>query len=115
LYEQYFNLSALGLGRLMNLAVGLLAAHTLLTRHWKMVQPLERLFVTLGRNSLGAFVLHVYGLLAISHLALPDRLWANGLVQVAFVLITAALLNPPKRPAPPQPATLPPREQPLAA
>ena len=115
LYQRYFDLSALGLGRLMNLAVGLLAAHTLLTRHWTIARPLETLFVTLGRNSLGAFILHVYGLLAISHLSLPDRLWANALVQVAFVLITAALLSPPRRPARPQPASLPPREQPLAA
>jgi peptidoglycan/LPS O-acetylase OafA/YrhL len=50
-------------------------------------------FVTLGRRSLGAFVLHVYGLLMLTNVAVPDGLWINTLVQIALVLIIAALLN----------------------
>src|SRR5215471_14394933 len=62
-YEHYFALSDLRIGRLLNLAIGLPVAYALLTRFWNLLRPLEAVFVTLGQRSLGAFVLHVYGLL----------------------------------------------------
>src|SRR6185295_2836470 len=71
LYEHYFSLSDLRVGRLLNLAIGLPVAFAMLTRYWALARPLETVFVTLGQRSLGAFVLHVYGLLLLAHLHLP--------------------------------------------
>jgi hypothetical protein len=68
-------------------------AYAMLTRHWALARPLETVFVVLGQRSLGAFVLHVYGLLLLAHLPLPDSVWINTLAQVAFVVGIATLLN----------------------
>ena len=45
------------------------------------------------QSSLGAFVLHVYGLLMVAQLQLPYDLWINTLVQVTLVITIATLLN----------------------
>ncbi len=93
LYYQYFNLEDLGIGRLLNLAVGLPIGDALLTALWRIAQPFARVFVTLGQQSLGAFVLHVYAIMLIAHTSPGDALWTNTLVQVAAILAIAALLN----------------------
>jgi hypothetical protein len=92
-YERYFTLSDLRVGRLLNLAIALPMAYAVLTRYRRLARPFETVFVTLGQRSLGAFVLHVYGLLLIAHLPLPDGVWTTALVQVALVLTIAILLN----------------------
>ena len=53
------------------------------------------MFVTLGQQSLGAFVLHVYGILLIANMPLlhADQFWTNTLVQVTLIVTIAALLN----------------------
>jgi hypothetical protein len=95
LYFRYFTLSDLGLGRLLNLAVALPVGYALLTALWRMASPLGTLFVTLGQQSLGAFILHVYGILLVAHLPIAqgNGLWTNTLVQVALILAIAVLLN----------------------
>jgi len=93
LYEHFCTLSDLRVGRLLNLAVGLPVAYVMLTRFWSLARPLDGVFVTLGQRSLGAFVLHVYGVLLLALLRLPDGLVINTLVQVALVLTIATLLN----------------------
>jgi hypothetical protein len=93
LYENYFSLSDLGVGRLLNLSFALTVAYMMLTRYWVLARPLETLFVVLGQRSLGAFVLHVYGLLLLSHLPLPDGIWIGTLTQVALVCTIAVILN----------------------
>lgn len=93
LYGQFFTLRDLHIGRLLNLAIGLPVAYAMLTRHWALARPLETVFVVLGQCSLGAFVLHVYGLLLLAHLPLPDSIWINTLAQVALVVGIATLLN----------------------
>jgi hypothetical protein len=95
LYFQYFTLSSLGIGRLLNLAVALPIGYALLTACWRIASPLGIVFITLGQQSLGAFVLHVYGILLIAHLPLApaNGLWTNTLVQVTVILAIAALLN----------------------
>ena len=55
------------------------------------------MFVVLGQRSLGAFVLHVYGLLLLAHLPLPDGIWINTLAQVTLVCAIATLLNSAQR------------------
>jgi hypothetical protein len=92
LYYRYFNLEDLGIGRLLNLAVGLPIGYALLTVWWRLAAPFARLFVTLGQQSLGAFVLHVYAIMLIAHTTPTDRLWVNTLLQVSAILAIAALL-----------------------
>jgi len=93
LYEHYFSLSALGVGRLLNLAIALPVAYLMLSRDWVVTRSLEKVFVVLGQRSLGAFVLHVYGLLLLAHLPLPDSIWVNTLVQLTLVAAIATLLS----------------------
>src|SRR5262249_48221139 len=46
LYERYFALSDLGIGRLLNLAVALPLAYALLTWCWPIARALQAIFVT---------------------------------------------------------------------
>jgi hypothetical protein len=85
LYGRYFELKDLGLGRLLNLALGLATAYAALTRHWVLMRPFHTVFITLGQQSLGAFVVHVYALLLLAQLPLPATALINTLVQVAVV------------------------------
>jgi hypothetical protein len=93
LYARYFTLSDLRVGRLLNLSIALPVLYVMLSRFWALARPLESLFVVLGQRSLGAFVLHVYGLLLLAHLPLPDSIWINTLVQITFIYAIATLLN----------------------
>jgi hypothetical protein len=93
LYERFFTLSDLRVGRLLNLSIALPVAYLMLTRFWVLARPLEPLFVVLGQRSLGAFVLHVYGLLLLAHLPLPDSILINTLAQLTLVYTIATLLN----------------------
>jgi hypothetical protein len=92
-YNRYFALSDLGIGRLLNLAVALPLGYMLLTRCWGIARPLQTVFVPLGRQSLGAFVLHVYGLLLVANLLRVDGLWINTAVQILLVVAIAGLLS----------------------
>jgi hypothetical protein len=93
LYARYFTLSDLRIGRLLNLSIALPVAYVMLTRYWALARPLEAVFVVLGQRSLGAFVLHVYGLLLLAHLRLPDGIWIGTLTQVTLVCAIAVLLT----------------------
>jgi OpgC protein len=68
-------------------------AYLMLTRDWVLTRSLEKVFVVLGQRSLGAFVLHVYGLLLLEHVPFHDGIWANTLAQVTLVAIIATLLT----------------------
>jgi hypothetical protein len=93
LYFNYFTLTDLRIGRILNLAVALPVGYALLTWCWRIARPLGIIFVTLGQQSLGAFVLHVYGILLIANLPLARGLWTNTLAQVTLIIAIAALLN----------------------
>ena len=97
LYERYFALSDLGIGRLLNLAIALPFGYALLTWCWPIARASQAVFVTLGEQSLGAFVLHVYGLILLANLPHPDAVWANTWAQVMLILAIAAVLNWTKR------------------
>jgi hypothetical protein len=92
-YGRYFMPADLRAGRLLNLMIGLPVGYVLLTRFSSAARRLEPVFVILGQRSLGAFVLHVYGLLLLAQLRLPNGIWINALVQAALVLAIAAVLN----------------------
>ena len=65
----------------------------LLGRYRALARPFERVFVVLGQRSLGAFVLHVYGLLILAHLPLPGRNLISTLTQVALIYAIATVLD----------------------
>jgi hypothetical protein len=98
-YTRFFSLSDLGIGRILNLAVALPTGYAVLA--WRQIRmiaaPFHDLLVTLGRGSLGAFVLHVYGLLLLSHIPESDRLWINTTVQVLLIVGIAAALKAQQR------------------
>jgi len=96
-YERYFSLSDLGVGRLLNLAIALPIGYMLLTWCWPIARASQAVFVTLGEQSLGAFVLHVYGLIILSNLPHPEGVWANTAAQVLLILAIASALNWMKR------------------
>jgi hypothetical protein len=94
-YDTYFSLSDLGIGRILNLAVALPTAYALLAWHRLqfLMGPLKGVLVTLGRGSLGAFVLHVYGLMVLGYLPQSDQLWINTAVQVLLIVSIAGVLK----------------------
>jgi hypothetical protein len=98
LYYRYFVLPELGVGRLLNLAVALPVGYAVVSRCWGMLRPFGAIFVTLGQQSLGAFVLHVFGLLVLAHI-LPDgnAFWMGTLLQITLIVGIAALLNAARR------------------
>jgi hypothetical protein len=114
-YGHFFLLKELGAARLANLAVGLSVAYGALTRWWSLVRPLHALFITLGQQSLGAFVLHVYAVLLLAYLPVPAGPLVNTLVQVAIVVGIAAALNAVQRLRTQQRATPPMPAQAIAA
>jgi len=104
LYDRYFALSDLGIGRLLNLAVGLPLGYAALTWCWPIARRLQLVFVTLGQQSLGAFVLHVYGLILLANLPYAQGVWTNTWAQLILVLAIAAVLNGVRRQGIRQPA-----------
>ena len=92
LYGKYFLKNTLGILRLLNYAVALVAGLTVLTKLWR---PIERafgwFFIPLGQASLYVFVVHVY-ILALTSNLMPMRLttdhgdlWLNTLVHTAVL------------------------------
>ena len=97
MYRHYFAFSELGIGRLANLAVALPLGYALLSGIWGFAARFQVLFVTLGQASLGAFVLHVYGLLLLDHLPGAGELWINTAAQILLVVAIAGALGAMKK------------------
>jgi hypothetical protein len=115
LYSDYFALSELGVGRLLNLAVSLPIGYAALSALWRLARPFGTIFITLGQQSLGAFVLHVYAVLAIAHMSPENGIWTNTLVQLAAILTIAGLLHAMRRFSRGRRPVVTPATQPLAA
>ncbi len=96
LYARYFGLSELGIGRLVNLAVALPVGYLTLSSAWPRIARLHALFVTLGQQSLGAFVLHTYGLLLTARVRALDEV-TNTVVQLLLIVAIAAVLTATRR------------------
>ena len=114
-YGRYFPLKQLGVGRLLNLAIALPVAYAMLTRCWDLVRPLHTVFITLGQQSLGAFVVHVYVVLLLAYLPLPATVLIDTLAQAAIVVSIAGVLQGVQRFRRRRPAAAPLPAQPLAA
>jgi uncharacterized membrane protein (Fun14 family) len=99
LYFRFFTLTDLGIGRILNLAVALPVGYALLTWCWRVARPLGVVFVTLGQQSLAAFVLQVYGVLLFDHMAWlqANNFWINTAAQAVLVVGIAALLEGARR------------------
>jgi hypothetical protein len=115
LYSDYFTLSDLGIGRLLNLAVSLPVGYAALSVLWRVARPFGTVFITLGQQSLGAFVLHVYAVLAMAHISSESGIWTNTLVQLTAILTIAALLNAIRRFSPRRRPVMTPTPQAVAA
>jgi hypothetical protein len=117
LYERYFSLSDLGIGRILNLAVALPFGHAVLASRaiWSIAGRLQSLFVTLGQASLAAFVLHVYGLLLLAQLPESDQVWLNTCIQIGLIVGIAGALKAIQRMSIRRRVPLPSAPLPLAA
>jgi hypothetical protein len=115
LYSDYFTLSDLGIGRLLNLAVALPVGYAALSALWRLARPFGTVFITLGQQSLGAFVLHVYAILVMAQMPSEDGIWRNTLVQLTAILTIAALLYGIRRLSPRRRPVVSPVTRPLAA
>jgi len=115
LYSDYFALSDLGIGRLLNLAVSLPVGYAALSALWRVARPFGAVFITLGEQSLGAFVLHVYAVLVMAHMSPESGIWTNTLVQLTAILTIAALLHAVRRLSSHRRTVMTPRPQPVAA
>src|SRR5262245_441181 len=118
LYFNYFSLADLGVGRLLNLAVALPVGYALLTWCWMLVRPVGAVFVSLGQQSLSAFILHVYGVIAIAHLpgVSDSNVVTTTVVQLLLIVSIAVLLNAAQRiEIRPKRIVTAPRPQPVAA
>jgi hypothetical protein len=95
LYFKFFDLTDLGIGRLLNLAVALPVGYALLTWGWTLARPLGIVFVSLGEQSLGAFILHVYGVLLLANLPIANSedLGINTLILLLLIVAIAGLLD----------------------
>lgn len=93
LYARYFGLSELGIGRLVNLAVALPTGYMVLGRCWTLLRPIQAIVTTLGRRSLGAFVLHVYAILLLVHIPHADAVIVNTTLQLLTIVVIAVLLG----------------------
>jgi hypothetical protein len=97
LYADYFGLADLGIGRLVNLTAALPIGYALLGWCWTFIRPVQKFFVVLGQQSLGAFVLHVYGMLLLAHLPFESGLLMNTVLQLAVIVGIATLLGTTRR------------------
>lgn len=93
LYAHYFQLTELGIGRLLNLAVALPTGYALLGWCWSIMRPVHKLLIVLGQGSLGAFVLHVYAVVLLTHLPIGDGLLTNTVLQLLVIVGIAGVLN----------------------
>jgi hypothetical protein len=90
-YGQFFQRTYLGIGRLVNVVVVVVAVYALLTAYWR---PINRLagwfFIPLGQATLYVFVMHVFFALIASNIPVLNEgnIWAN---SIAYVVVLALL------------------------
>ncbi|MFE7629595.1 OpgC domain-containing protein [Kocuria sp. NPDC057446] len=90
-YDGFFGRTYLGIGRLVNVLLVIIAGYALLTAYWR---PLERLLgwflVPLGQATLYVFILHVFLILAAANIPALQQgdLWLN---SAAYVVILGLL------------------------
>jgi hypothetical protein len=89
LHSQWFDKTALGIGRILNNIALFIVMLSLLSNHWQFWNKvLGWLVIPIGQASLYVFVLHVYFIIIISNTPLPDynSFVINTLVHIASIL-----------------------------
>ena len=73
--------------------------YALLTWCWRIARPFGAVFVTLGQQSLAAFIMQVYVVLLVERLPLfqANNFWINTLAQLVLLASMVALLKGAKR------------------
>ena len=87
LYSGYFGRTYLGAGRLLNVLVVVIAAYTLLTAYWKLMErALGWFLIPLGQATLYVFIIHVFLILALANIPVLQQgnVWLN---TGAYVLV----------------------------
>jgi hypothetical protein len=91
LYDAYFGRTYLGVGRLLNVLVLVVAAYALLTAYWKPVhRALGWFLIPLGRATLYVFIVHVALIAVIANI--PALQEGRVLFNTAAYAVTLALL-----------------------
>ncbi|WP_425552498.1 OpgC domain-containing protein [Kocuria aegyptia] len=90
-YDSYFGRTYLGIGRLVNVLLVVVAGYTLLSAYWALFRrALGWFLIPLGRATLYVFVVHVFLVLAVANVdALQQgNLWLN---TAAYVVVLGLL------------------------
>jgi fucose 4-O-acetylase-like acetyltransferase len=91
LYDAYFGRTYLGVGRLLNVLVLVVAAYALLTAYWKPVhRALGWFLIPLGRATLYVFIIHVALIAVIANI--PALQEGRVLFNTAAYAVILALL-----------------------
>jgi hypothetical protein len=91
IYGEFFQRTYLGIGRLVNVVVVVVAVYALLTAYWR---PINRLagwfFIPLGQATLYVFIMHVFFALIASNIPVlsEGNIWAN---SIAYVVVLGSL------------------------
>ncbi|MFC4902045.1 OpgC domain-containing protein [Kocuria oceani] len=87
-YDGYFGRTYLGIGRLVNVLLVVVAGYALLSAYWAVLRrALGWFLIPLGRASLYVFVMHVFLILAVTNIPVlrQGELWVNTLAYVAVL------------------------------
>lgn len=96
LYHAYFQKYKLGPGRLLNLALLMIALYALLTVAWRPIcRALGWLFIPLGQDSMYVFFVHVFLILLVANSGLPQlgNVWINTALHVGALLLCWAMVK----------------------
>ena len=87
-YDGYFGRTYLGIGRLVNVLLVVVAGYALLSAYWAVLRrALGWFLIPLGQASLYVFIMHVFLILAVANIPALRQgdLWVNTLAYVAVL------------------------------
>jgi hypothetical protein len=90
-YAQFFQRTYLGIGRLVNVVLVVVAVYALLTAYWRPINKLAGwFFVPLGQATLYVFIMHVFFALIATNIPVLNEgnIWLN---SIAYVVVLASL------------------------
>jgi hypothetical protein len=95
-YDGFFGRTYLGIGRLVNVLLVVVAGYALLSAYWSVLRgALGWFLIPLGRASLYVFVMHVFLILAVANIPVLRQgdLWVNTLAYVAVLGVLWAMVR----------------------
>jgi hypothetical protein len=91
IYGEFFQRTHLGIGRLVNVVLVVVAIYALLTAYWRPINKVAGwFFIPLGQATLYVFVMHIFFALIASNIPVLNEgnIWAN---SIAYVVVLASL------------------------